>query len=283
MSNLNSFKILSNLENEKSEVKKLSITDAVLAAISYILILYFSLGISFHVISLFNNIILKLSLSIFILGVTFFAVTAVFYGYYITNLSKDKIKVRPVKKFTLINSLLLILIVLGYLLFFDSLLMPIDKILPGFSLVMKSIQLINKNPVFFIGYSYVIGPLLTEFVFRGIIVGGLSKKYSNLKAILISSLLFGISTFSPAAFMCAFILGILLGYLYIKTYSLYLCIIGDILYNVITSILLQCYPQFLLLISSNILIIALLSIIGLLIMYLGIKRLSSNIEKTALQ
>lgn len=278
MSNLNPFKILSNLENEKSEVKKLTIIDAVVAVISYMLISLFTLEIGFSVIRSSSNSILQLLLSIFILAVTFFAVTAVFYAYYITNLSKDKIKVRPVKKFTLINALLLILIVLGYLMLFDSLLMPIDKILPGFSSVTEGIQLISKNPIFFIGYLGIIGPLLTEFVFRGIIVGGLSKKYSSLKAILLSSLLSGISTFNPAGFMCIFILGILLGYIYIKTHSLYLCIIGDILYNSITNILLQYYSQFLLLISSNILIISLLAVIGLLIIYFGMKKLFSNIE-----
>lgn len=60
--------------------------------------------------------------------------------------------------------------------------------------------------------------------------------------------------------MCAFIIGILLGYVYIKTYSLYLCIIGDILYNAITIILLQYYPQFLLLISSSIFNVVLLTV-----------------------
>ncbi|AZV56585.1 CPBP family intramembrane glutamic endopeptidase [Clostridium sp. AWRP] len=282
MSNLNPFKILSNLENEKSEVKKLTITDAVVAVISYMLISLFTLEISLSVIRSSSNSILQLLLSIFVVGVTFFAVTAVFYAYYITNLSKDKIKERPVKKFTLINVLLLILIVLGYLMLFNSLLMPIDKILPGFSLFTEGIQLISKNPIFLIGYLGIIGPLLTEFVFRGIIVGGLSKKNSSLKAILLSSLLSGISTFTPAGFMCFFILGILLGYLYIKTHSLYLCIIGDILYSAITSILLQYYPQFLVLISSNILIIAMLTVIGLLIIYFGMKKLFSNIAKMSL-
>ncbi|WP_411678841.1 hypothetical protein [Clostridium thailandense] len=151
MSNINPLKILSDLENEKSEVKNLSIADAILATIFYLLILYFFLGIAFGSISLSDNIVLQLLLSIFTLAFTFFAVTEAFYRYYITNFSSNKIEVRPVKKFTLINALLLILIVLGYLIFFDSLLMPIDKILPGFNSVTESIHLINKNTIFFIG------------------------------------------------------------------------------------------------------------------------------------
>ncbi|AYD39522.1 CPBP family intramembrane metalloprotease [Clostridium fermenticellae] len=282
MSNLNPFKILSNLENRKSKVKILSVTDAVIAAICYILILSFLLGIGFSIIDSFNNIILQSFLSIFALAVIFFIVTSVFYWYYITNPGKDKIESRPVKKLTLPNILLLILIVLGYLLFFDALLMPIDRILPGFNLVTKGIPLIYKSPLILIGYLSIV-PLLTEFVFRGIILEGLSKKYSDLKALMICSLISGISAFNPAGFMCTFILGILLGYLYIKTHSLCLCIIGDILYSIVTFILIQYYPQFLLLISSNILIISLLTITGLLIMYFGLKKLFSNIKKTNLQ
>lgn len=282
MSNLNPFKILSNLENRKSKVKILSVTDAVIAAICYILILSFLLGIGFSIIDSFNNIILQSFLSIFALAVIFFIVTSVFYWYYITNPGKDKIELRPVKKLTLPNILLLILIVLGYLLFFDALLMPIDRILPGFNSVTKGVPLIYKSPIILIGYLSIV-PLLTEFVFRGIILDGLSKKYSNLKALLICSLISGISAFNPAGFMCTFILGILLGYLYIKTHSLYLCIIGDILYSIVTFILIQYYPQFLLLISSNILIISLLTITGLLIMHFSLKKLFSNIEKTNLQ
>ena len=274
---LNPLRILSNLENGKSEGKELGIADAVIAAITFILLLSLPSGITYGIMNaLSSGTILQSSLYILlILMITFFIVTTIFYAYYIINLNEDKIKINPVKTFTVINIIFLILCVLGYLLFFDSLLLPIDKILPGFNIVTQSMQIMAKNSMFLIGYTFIIVPVLTEFVYRGIIVGGLLKKYSSKKSILISALIFGISTFNLSGFVCAFPLGIFLGYLYVKTRSLYLCIFADILYSVITFSLLQYYPQFLLLISSNIFVIACLTIIGLLIMYLGFIRLSS--------
>lgn len=276
---LNPFKILSNLENGKSEGKELGIADAVIAAITFILLLSLPSGITYGMINaLSSSTILQSSLYILlILTITFFIVTTIFYAYYIINLNEDKVKINPIKRFTVINIIFLILCVLGYLLFFDALLMPIDKILPGFNLVTQSMQIMAKNSIFLIGYTFIVVPVLTELVYRGIIVGGLLKKYSSKKSILISALIFGIFTFNLSGFLCAFPLGIFLGYLYVKTRSLYLCIFADIFYSVITFSLLQYYPQFLLLISSNIFVIACLTIIGLLLMYLGLKKLSLNI------
>lgn len=285
MSNLNPFRILSNLENGKSEVKELGIADAVIATVTFTLVLSLPVGIAFGITyDSSNNALLQTSLyTLFILAITFLVVTVLFYGYYIINLYEDKIVVNPIKKFSVINVLFLILSILGYLLFFDSLLMPLDKMLPGFNLITENMQFMTKNPMLLIGYTFIIGPVLLELVFRAIILGGLLKKYSSKKAILVSALICAISGFNLAGFLCAFLLGILLGYLYVKTRSLYLCIIADILYNVITFILLQYYPQFLLLISSNIFIIACLTVTGLALMYLGFKKLSANIQNTDLQ
>ena len=286
MSNLNPFRILSNLESGKSEGKELGITDAVIAAVSFILILLLPVqGIAYGIINdSSSNTILQSSLYILlVLIIIFLTVTTIFYGYYIININQDKIKVYNIKKFTLINIIFVFLCILGYLLFFDSLLMPIDKMLPGFNLVTENMQFMSKNLMFIIGFVFIIGPVLNEFVFRGILVGGLLKKFSNTKSILISALIYGILTFNLSGFVCAFPLGIFLGYLYVKTRSLYLCIFADILYSVITFSLLQYYPQFLLLISSNIFVIACLTIIGLLLMYLGLKKLSLNSQNINLQ
>jgi len=67
----------------------------------------------------------------------------------------------------------------------------------------------------------VAAPLLEEFLFRGIILRALLKKYSPWKAILISALIFGIFHLNPWQFLYATILGIYLGYIYWKTRSLF--------------------------------------------------------------
>lgn len=71
----------------------------------------------------------------------------------------------------------------------------------------------------------VAAPILEELVFRGIILDGLLKKYSPLKSILVSSMLFGFVHLNPWQFVAAFIIGTFLGWSYYKTKKLMLCIL----------------------------------------------------------
>ena len=71
----------------------------------------------------------------------------------------------------------------------------------------------------------VVGPVMEELIFRGIILDGLLKNYAPLKSILISSLLFGIVHLNPWQFVTALIIGIFSGWVYYKTRSLLASII----------------------------------------------------------
>lgn len=84
---------------------------------------------------------------------------------------------------------------------------------------------------------FIVAPITEEILFRGIMLKGLLKRYSTLKSILITSLLFGILHFNIYQFVAAFISGMLLGWLFTKTKSLVLCIIGHAAYNSIGFIL----------------------------------------------
>lgn len=64
----------------------------------------------------------------------------------------------------------------------------------------------------------VVGPLVEEAVFREALLGGmLLEKVSPWKAILISSLAFGIIHFNPAQVPAAFAIGMMLGVVYWRT------------------------------------------------------------------
>ncbi len=67
----------------------------------------------------------------------------------------------------------------------------------------------------------VAAPILEEWLFRGIILKALLKKYSPWKAILISAVVFGVFHLNPWQFLYATVLGIYLGYIYWKTGSLF--------------------------------------------------------------
>ena len=65
-----------------------------------------------------------------------------------------------------------------------------------------------------------VGPILEEFLFRGLILQSLSVKYHPSKAIWITSLLFAIVHINPANIFIALVLGLLFSWVYYRTQTL---------------------------------------------------------------
>lgn len=83
----------------------------------------------------------------------------------------------------------------------------------------------------------VVAPLTEEFLFRGLILNGFLQRYSTWSAILLSAFLFAAFHFNPWQFIGAFILGIFFAWLYVKTRSLFLPILGHAINNALPLIL----------------------------------------------
>lgn len=86
----------------------------------------------------------------------------------------------------------------------------------------------------------ILAPIVEEFIFRYGIQGIYSKK-SVVTGIIVSSLMFGIAHMNPIQSTYAFILGLILGYLYYKTGNLLNSIILHITINS-TSVLYEYAP-----------------------------------------
>ena len=83
----------------------------------------------------------------------------------------------------------------------------------------------------------LLAPILEELLFRGAIQGILQDTLrSPWKAIVISSLIFGIVHMNPAQIPFAFLLGMMFGWLYYRTGSLLPGIVGHVLNNSIATI-----------------------------------------------
>jgi len=111
----------------------------------------------------------------------------------------------------------------------------IMTLLPGYKamLEMYKAMFAGVNPIgLFIGAA-LIGPICEEIIFRGVILEGLAKKYSPTKAIVFGALIFGIIHLQPLQVINAFFLGLALGWIYLRTQSLWVCIIAHVLYNAI--------------------------------------------------
>jgi uncharacterized protein len=82
----------------------------------------------------------------------------------------------------------------------------------------------------------VIVPILEETLYRGIIAGQLNIMYGEFVAIIISALLFGIMHANIVQFIYAFLVGLPMGYTYVKTKKLWTTILSHSLLNLIVLI-----------------------------------------------
>lgn len=84
----------------------------------------------------------------------------------------------------------------------------------------------------------VMAPLFEETLFRGVILESARARYGTLAAWAISSLVFGLAHLHPALVVNAFVLGLVLGYIYIRTDSLWSTVILHAVNNALAYLML---------------------------------------------
>ena len=77
----------------------------------------------------------------------------------------------------------------------------------------------------------VAGPIAEEIFFRGFVLSGLLKRFGVRRALLLSSLVFGLFHIDPGAIVPTFALGLVLGWVYLKTGSIWPSIFAHALHN----------------------------------------------------
>ena len=90
-----------------------------------------------------------------------------------------------------------------------------------------------REPVSALFTGVILAPVLEELLFRGVLLQGLLRNYRPWVAIGQSSLLFGLVHFNPAQSLSAAFGGVLLGWLYYRTRSLWVCIAAHALHNLL--------------------------------------------------
>ncbi len=88
------------------------------------------------------------------------------------------------------------------------------------SIRLKFEQMITLNLQGFLTIA-IAAPLLEEFIFRGVLLKSLLNNYTPKKAIIWSAILFGIAHMNPWQFIPAFLIGLLIGWIYWKTQSIW--------------------------------------------------------------
>ncbi len=77
----------------------------------------------------------------------------------------------------------------------------------------------------------VVAPLTEELLFRGLILRGFMQRYGTVPAVLLSTLLFALVHVNPYQFASAITMGVFLAWLFVRTRSLWPCIIAHALFN----------------------------------------------------
>jgi len=117
------------------------------------------------------------------------------------------------------------------------LLHPAERLLAGLLPVprlLKSVFSAMINPRDIPGSVFlalIVAPIGEEILFRGVILRGFQSVYGNLRGLLFSALLFGAVHLNLYQFMGGFLLGLFLGWLFIRTGSLVPSVIAHAVYN----------------------------------------------------
>lgn len=108
-----------------------------------------------------------------------------------------------------------ILLVCGFWLEIATQWIPI----PDTLMRMLNSRLTHYTPLPVFVFSVICFPLLSEILYRGIILKGMLRKYTPSKAIIVSSLLYA-CFWNPYYFATTFLLGLFCGWLFYQTHSL---------------------------------------------------------------
>lgn len=77
----------------------------------------------------------------------------------------------------------------------------------------------------------VVAPIVEELIFRGLILQGFRRNYNAFTSVVMSALLFALFHLNPWQFPATFILGLLLGWIMLRTNNILLAILGHSINN----------------------------------------------------
>ena len=124
------------------------------------------------------------------------------------------------------------LIAFGTIVLLFGIVSPISSLIPVPEVMKRALQgaIASAGPATLL-YFVVLAPVLEELIFRGVMLDGLLRRYSPATAILVSSFLFGAIHLNPWQFVAGFVLGCFFGWVYYRTGSVALCMIGHMTAN----------------------------------------------------
>ncbi len=125
----------------------------------------------------------------------------------------------------------------GLLIVDIGLILAMDRLIPGSELMEDGNCAELAHDTFFLSAVLtvaVIGPLVEEVLFRGIILNGLAANYTRIRATVWSAVLFGVYHMEALKLAPAFFSGLVWGWWFVRTGSLLPALFGHVLINSIS-------------------------------------------------
>jgi membrane protease YdiL (CAAX protease family) len=97
--------------------------------------------------------------------------------------------------------------------------------------LMKEMFLSEETVVSRVWLLVIIAPITEELLFRGIILRGLLSRHRPATAVVVTAILFTVLHLNPWQSVSALFLGIVLGWFYVRSGSVAICIFGHAIYN----------------------------------------------------
>lgn len=158
------------------------------------------------------------------------------FGFLIKKFYLDKNNEILVNKIpTLMGVISLVFLVFSFkLIYNNTIALVLEKYITfDFIDLMEIYEPLIEQPVQLFLSIVIVAPIVEEVLFREILLNKLLKRYSAMKAIVISSLLFAVVHLSIFSMINALLLGGIFGYIYYRYKSVVLCIFLHSLANMI--------------------------------------------------
>ncbi|MCB2312865.1 CPBP family intramembrane metalloprotease [Clostridium tagluense] len=145
--------------------------------------------------------------------------------------SKDSCEQPRKKSLNIKNFIYVALTIIAFRLAYDnSLIYLIDKIpMPDF--INQAFEELAISPIILILSVAVIAPIYEEVIFRGILLKGMANKINPTVALVVSALFFALMHGNIPQGINAFLIGLIIGAIYLNTGSIYLCIFSHFINN----------------------------------------------------
>lgn len=221
-------KFLENIEDGTINIKKMGIIKALLVMI--IAILLERLGqVPEEFLNLFSG---KFEGAVPYVSFIFGVMVKYYVIIVLLKLFSNKLRFeKPKQQLNIISYVYVAFLIIGFRVIFDnSLILWISNIsMPSF--INESLEELSVSPIILILSLVVIAPIYEEIIFRGILLKGMANKINPNIALVISALFFAIVHLNIPQGINAFLLGLITGFIYLKTESIYLSIFAHFMNN----------------------------------------------------